>query len=58
MVVGDGGGPSLASQSLILYTRTDPHESVNPPEGGKVGAFKAGVLKGDFAQWWLSVGTL
>ena len=50
MVVGDGGGPSLASQSLILYTRTDPHESVNPPEGGKVGAFKAGVLKGDFAH--------
>ena len=28
----------------------DPVESVNLPEGGKVGAFKAGVLKGDFAQ--------
>ena len=45
VVVGEGGGPTIASLSF-----TPSIERMNPPEGGKVGAFKAGVLKGDFAQ--------
>ena len=51
----------MVDQPLHLnhWSRIDPHEFVSPPEGGKVGAFKAGVLKGDFVQWCrYSVGTV
>ena len=43
----------MVDQPLHLnhWSRIDPHEFVSPPEGGKVGAFKAGVLKGDFVHW-------
>ena len=48
VVVGEGGGSNWKFGQKRQYWAWEP---CNPlPEGGKVGAFEAGVLKGDFVQ--------
>ena len=54
-------GPMLGKQDWLCisfhHTQDKRPNIVSPLEGGKVGAFQAGVLKGDFAQFQTSHGT-